>query len=58
MKRDLDLLRQIMRDVEELQQQFWAPQTESLACRYSLRKKNAMPDRRKDRATATTVAEA
>lgn len=57
MQRDLNLIRQIMRDVEELQHQFGSAQNEPLSS--SRRARNeTRPDRRQDRAGAAAVAEA
>lgn len=57
MQRDLNMIRQIMRDVEELQHQFGSAQNESLAG--STRGRDAgKPERRRDRNTAAAVVEA
>lgn len=58
MQRDLNMIRQIMRDVEALQHQFGSAQNEALPAA-SLRGRDASrPERRQDRASAATVTEA
>lgn len=55
MKRDLELVRQIMRDVEELQNQF---RSSTAAVQNSTGAVHPPPERRRDHRTATTVANA
>jgi hypothetical protein len=51
------MIRQIMRDVEELQHQFGSAQNESLASN-SRAREDTRPERRQDRDSAAAVAEA